>query len=173
MGLTSFINLNPSLFVPSPARKYDVEEITAPDKRFSESAVYEDAILSFTEKVIFKRDDPIYEDIKNKIYHLSFPNRWEKDGIAKPNIHSKEETVKVCRHLFDEYELIPFRIVPTKEGGLTVLYEDFSNNRSLIIEIYNDLDIAALVNDNKNKSVISSVDIRSLNFSEIVKAYCG
>lgn len=173
MELTSFINLNPSLFVPPPTEKYDVEEIIAPDKLFTHSAVSENENLSFTEKVIFKRDNPIYEDIKNKIYHLSFPNRWEKEGIAKPNIHSKEETVKLCRYLFDEYDLIPFRIIATKEGGLAVLYEDFGNNRSLIVEIYNDLDIAALVNDNKNKSIILSVDIRCLNFSEIIKAYCG
>jgi len=72
--------------------------------------------------------DPVYEYIKARVYNVPFPKRWTKEGIAKPNVSAIENT---------------------KEEGLGI--ERHKSKRSLVIEVYNDLDVGGLVNDNLNK----------------------
>ncbi|MGR3180026.1 MAG: hypothetical protein ACUZ8E_18450 [Candidatus Anammoxibacter sp.] len=110
------------------------------------------------------------EDIDNRINKdLNFPHSWKKEGFVEPNTVSKDNAKKVCMCLYYNYNLRPRIIVPNKEGGLTIFYKHYNNNRSLIVETYNTSEIAAIVNDDTNKKNNGSEDIRDFDFESLVK----
>lgn len=116
--------------------------------------------------------EPVFSHIKNKmIDQIHFRKRWEEEGIKPPNIACKYKIKDICRHLFEKYELIPQRVNASIEGGIFVLYLNPENKRTLSIEIYNDLDVAALVNDEENNKIINSQDITGMFFESIMKHF--
>ncbi len=118
----------------------------------------------------YKREDPIYNHIVNLIFKgMAFPNDWRLKGINPPNIDAKKTAEKVCFNLYDFYSLIPIKITPTKEEGIFIYYKNFNNNRVLLIEVYNNLEIAALVNDETTRNIIYSEDIKALDFINIIE----
>jgi len=157
--------------VKTVPRDYNLHDSTLINEEQRVSGSASISIFESTCKILIKNEDPAYEYIRARVYHVPFPKRWTKEGIAKPNISAIENTKEVCCLLYKNFGLIPFSIVPTKEEGLALFYEHFESNYSLNIEIYNDLDIAGLVNDNTNKRVIVSKDIINLNFTELIKAF--
>ncbi len=52
----------------------------------------------------------------------------------------------LCR-LFDNYGLIPYKIVPSKEGGVFAAFKNPLNENILRVEVDNELDVAAVVSD--------------------------
>lgn len=86
-----------------------------------------------------------------------------------PNVDCIDKVIEVCYYLRDIYELIPDEILPFVSGGLCIFYE--RNDYLFLVEVHNDLDIDALVNDNKNKSIIKSADIVNFDFCDIVKTF--
>jgi len=113
----------------------------------------------------FHKSEPIYTHIDNLIFRgLKIPEDWTQQGITPPNIEAKKIAQKICFSLYDDYSLIPIRIVPTKEEGVFIYYKNFNNNRTLLVEVYNNLEVAALMNDETNKRILYSEDIKNCNF---------
>ncbi|MDI6792182.1 MAG: hypothetical protein QME81_04860 [bacterium] len=120
-----------------------------------------------------KKRDPFYSHVENLIFNIPFPRSWREEGIAEPNIASKEIAKEVCFYLYKEYDLIPIKIVPNKEEGISIFYKSYNNNRSLIVETYNTAETAALVNDDARKNVIVSEDIKDFSFTRTVNLLYG
>lgn len=117
-----------------------------------------------------KYKSPFYKHIVDLIFKgLSFPNDWIEEGISPPNIDAKTITKKICLNLHDSYGLIPIKIAPSKEEGVFVYYKHFNNDRTLLVEVYNNLEVAALVNDEANKNIVYSEDIKTLNFINVIE----
>lgn len=105
-------------------------------------------------------------DYEFVINNIKTPDHWLHDGIAAPTDSCKKLALEVCNHIFKNYNLLPTIIVSTVEEGI---YLQFSkNSKSLTIEVYNDLEIAALVNDESTKKILSSEDIKNLDFSRMI-----
>ncbi len=118
--------------------------------------------------------DPVRFHIRDKmIDQIRFRKDWEKKKINPPNILSKHLTIEICFHLFDKYELIPQRINASIEGGILITYLNTQNQYTLSVEIYNDLQVAALVNDNNAKKIVKSQDITDLTFDGIMRYFNG
>lgn len=115
------------------------------------------------------------EDTKSHIFNMLqnifFPKKWAKQGISEPNMDCKKAAQEVCLQLYKKYGIIPFRLSSTIEEGIWIYYFDPKKNRSLEVEIYNDLDIAALINDEKKKQIIFSQDIINNNFGKAIKYF--
>lgn len=77
----------------------------------------------------------------------------------------KLKAFDICKHLFQEYNLIPDRIAPTKEEGVFLAFDSSKGNRTLIVEVYNDLEVGYLVNDNACKQILHSEDITDYDFA--------
>jgi len=109
------------------------------------------------------------DDLFKKMY---VPKHWIAEGIQKPNLASKQKALKVVENIFEKFDLIPHRIAPTIEEGVYLSYEitKEARNLTLIIEVYNNLDIALIVSDKLNKEIIYSEDITELDFNNAIKA---
>lgn len=149
-----------------PAQPYLSEAIKA---TFGEDGNY------FFEKIsVNTKEQSTINSFEQKIFNkLSFPESWVKEGIVKPNLAAKQKAFNVCRTLFEKYDLVPDRIVPTKEEGIFIAYDQvaYGSDRSLMIEIYNNLNTAAIVCDNLNKTIINAEDIYDLDFFNVIKKF--
>lgn len=109
------------------------------------------------------------DEIRHKIFEkINFPKEWEEEQIAKPNLESKTKAFEICKFLLEKHSLYPDRIAPTKEEGVFLSYNTESKNKSLIIEIYNNLEVAAIVTNNKLRVVEYSEDIYGFQLSNAV-----
>lgn len=119
---------------------------------------------------VFSPTTPVHNHIKEiMIDQISLRKRWEIEGIKPPNIFCKNKTKDICIYLFDKYEIIPKKVDASKEEGIFVLYLNPKNDRTLEIEIYNDLDVAAIVTDNNR--IVASKDIEQLSFDSIIRFF--
>jgi hypothetical protein len=104
---------------------------------------------------------------------LVFPENWRQEGVQEPNAIAKENAFATCNIIFRKDGLLPLIIAPTKEEGIFLKYT--ARNKTLIIEAYNDGDIAAVVSDEDQKIILYSEDIKNFNFentmAEFLKDY--
>ena len=113
--------------------------------------------------------DPVNKYISSQVFSLGIPKRWISESIIPPNLDCKKLTERVALQLYKTYLLIPKRIGASIEEGVLLFYQNFNNNNELSIEIYNDLDIAAIITNDNN--IISVKDIYDENFSEIISIF--
>lgn len=141
-------------------------------------------IFVFTEKkdqetiiekqLISTATDSVIEKIKSRIFNkILLPTHWASEGIAAPNMLSKVKAFEICCYLFKNHTLIPDRIAPTKEEGVFLAYDTIAEDKTLIIEVYNDLESSMLVNDNVNKKILFAQEVVDLNFSQAVNLLNG
>lgn len=115
----------------------------------------------------------VHEKTKEMIFEqLHFPSDWELEEVEKPNLISKKTALDVCESLLENYSLIPDKISPTKEEGIYVRFDYRSGKikKSLIIEFYNTLEIAAIVTNNETKDVEFSFDIERRQFKNAIES---
>jgi hypothetical protein len=86
---------------------------------------------------------------------------------------SKVKAFEICRHLFQKHTLIPDRIACTKENGVFLAFDTNAGERTLFIEVYNDLEASLLINDNTAKNALYAEDIFDLDFSKAVNILNG
>ncbi|MBF0338205.1 MAG: hypothetical protein HQL05_10270 [Nitrospirae bacterium] len=118
-----------------------------------------------------------YEDIKldllliyDKIRSIPFPDRWRLEGISPPTDDCKETTISTIKYIYDCFKIIPSRIAATIEEGLFFKYINKANGNELSIEIYNDLEKAAILTNNED--IKSAIDIRdNKEFDDIIKEF--
>ena len=116
----------------------------------------------------------ILKQIENRIFNkLVIPTPWKEEGIREPNAAAKEKAFAVCSLMYKEYNLYPDKISATKEEGVFICYDniDFFSRKSFLIEVYNNLDIAALVNDNLSKKVLYTEDVVGMSFGNAIKIF--
>lgn len=80
---------------------------------------------------------------------------------------------QICKHLKEKYNLIPSAVTPSVEADVCIFYKNHRNGYSLIIEAYNDGDIAGIVNDDRNKRIIFAEEVNDFNFSKLVEHLKG
>lgn len=112
--------------------------------------------------------ESIAKDIFEKI---NFPIAWEQEGVEKPNLASKSRAFDICKAIFFEYNFLPNKVAPTKEVGIYLSYENKSQSKSLIIEIYNNLEVAAIVTNNSKRTIEYSEDVYGLQLDNVVKVF--
>lgn len=126
------------------------------------------------EDIINLETNPVFieSNLKTKIMNVFYPEEWLNENIAKPSVSCREETIIIGLYLYKELGIYPDRIGANVEEGITLYYKNFKDNKELIIEIYNTLEIAALLNQNSN--IIRSYDIDGIddeNLTKIVKLF--
>jgi hypothetical protein len=120
-------------------------------------------------RLVSTTSESVLEKIEARIFNrLSFPSHWTGEGIVPPNLASKVKAFEICRHLFRKHTLIPDRIASTKEEGVFLAFDTNTGERTLVIEIYNDLEAGLLINDNVEKKILLSEDITDLDFSKAI-----
>lgn len=121
--------------------------------------------------VEFRHQNPIIKNLQERVIATGMPVRWLSDGIEEPNYLCKIKASEVAARLCREYNYFPERVGASSEGGIMLHYINYINYKTLSIEIDNDLEIAAIVN--QQKTILKSADIFNMDFSDIVHAYAS
>lgn len=127
------------------------------------------------EKYILKTQtelDRFSEELTSWVDSVLLPEKWIFEGIHPPTIECKNLAKSVVLKLYNDFSIYPVRISATVEEGIFIKYTNHINKRELSIEVYNDLDIAAIIT--KEKEIIASMDILDIsdeNFSEIFRIF--
>lgn len=84
------------------------------------------------------------------------------------------KTKELCHMVYDTHHIIPRSIAPSIESGLMVAYELESIHTKpgewvAYIEVYNDLDICCLINNNIKRQIVDSSILQSEFIVDIVK----
>ncbi len=107
-----------------------------------------------------------------KILKAFYPKEWELENIAKPSISCRQRTADIAINLLKKFELHPDRVRANIEEGITLYYKNYENDKELILEVYNTLEMAALVN--KDKKIIRCIDFEKeddANFNETIQLF--
>ncbi len=107
-----------------------------------------------------------------KILKAFYPKEWELENIAKPSISCRQRTADIAINLLEKFELHPDRVRANIEEGITLYYKNYENDKELILEVYNTLEMAALVN--KDKKIIRCIDFEKeddTNFNETIQLF--
>ncbi len=113
--------------------------------------------------------DPMLRQLEYWVSSASLSQKWINEGLYPPTVECKELAKNIVSGLYAEYNLYPIRVNATVEEGVFIKYINHINKKELSIEIYNDLDIAALVTN--GKEIIASRDIVDEYFSEIYRIF--
>ena len=94
-------------------------------------------------------------------------------GIARPNLVAKTLSLDLLKKLSDNYQLVPSRIVASIEEGVCITYNQVTtlDDRSMIIEVYNDTSIALIITDNTTKKIIYREDVQRMDLSSAVEIF--
>jgi uncharacterized protein YuzE len=123
---------------------------------------FEHAIGDRKPILVFMRH--VFNLIFNKMH---FPESWKSEGVAPPNIAAKSKAFKRCNLSYKDFEVIPYIVTPTIEEGVYIEY-DKNGKIALEIEVFNDLNVVAIVSNYKTKQILCSEEIRGLNFSNVI-----
>lgn len=107
-----------------------------------------------------------------RILKAFYPKEWELENIAKPSISCRQRTADIAINLLEKFELHPDRVRANIEEGITLYYKNYENDKELILEVYNTLEMAALVN--KDKKIIRCINFEKeddANFNEIIQLF--
>jgi hypothetical protein len=114
-------------------------------------------------------ESPFERNFRSRIAHLSISPRWWLEGVLPPSQKSKEKAVEIFKYLANSQGIVPDRIDPSIEGGLTFTYRNYETNRSMIVEVYNGLEVAGVVNE--ENTIIYSEDVDDFDFAGLVLAF--
>ena len=108
-----------------------------------------------------EKNNALIEGVQKHIEQLlnacGFPQSWIEENINKPNHVCKEEVLRISTLIFEKYKLMPVRVAPSVEEGILLTYWQEEKNKTLKIEIYNDLEMVGLIN--KDKDIVTSKNI--------------
>ncbi len=113
--------------------------------------------------------DRLLTQLEYWVSSASLSQKRINEGLYPPTVECKELAKNIVSGLYAEHSLYPIRVSATVEEGVFIKYINHINKKELSIEIYNDLDIAALVT--KGKEIIASKDIVDESFSEIYRIF--
>jgi hypothetical protein len=103
--------------------------------------------------------DSIAYDLFSRVILTKLPQRWREDGVVPPNHNAKQKGAELVSFLYNKFSMIPIKIGATVEGGIFLKFNSLYSGNDIAIEIYNDLDVAALVT--RNKKPILAIDIHN------------
>ena len=110
-------------------------------------------------------ENKISKQLSYQIDSLKIPNKWQQAGVYPPNIESKNKAKSIATDIYKIFECIPVRIAPSIEEGVYLQYKNFEKRLEISIEIYNDLDVVAILDD--SISIISSVDVTNQEYKKL------
>lgn len=141
-------------------------EIVTPEKK--EAIPDEEVYIENIEKSI-QTIDKLEHQLILRVGSVTLPKRLLSENIAPPTIECKNKAQSIILKLYKDFSVHPIRISASIEEGIFIKYTNYKNQRDLSIEIYNDLNVAAIVT--KNDETITSRDIYNESFSEIYKIF--
>jgi antitoxin (DNA-binding transcriptional repressor) of toxin-antitoxin stability system len=117
------------------------------------------------------RNATVVEYLSSRIRDAKLPRRWAEDGIAEPSDDCRQTAFAAAERLFIERELIPTRVVASRQAGIYLEYKSPQGGRLLGIEIDNERDVVAVVSD--ANQVLASAAFEGAEAQELLRVFFG
>ncbi len=117
-----------------------------------------------------EKDSAVAKHLDQMLDSAPFLDEWEINGIQRPSQQCRENALSLAQEIFKEYFCLPVRIASSIEEGIMLVYFDQNKARSLKIEVYNSLEIAGLVNQNKSTKLCIDVN-NSSDLEQLFQAF--
>jgi hypothetical protein len=148
-------------------RKWEPREGGNESVRIVDSA---DGCFVILKNIKIEAIDPVIRKTHGQIDSLRISNKWKAESIAPPNVSCKKLAKSVTKNIYENFNNeYPIRIAPTIEEGVFLYYKNFDNKMEMNVEVYNDLDIVAILF--KDDQVIKSYDIFNEDFTEVFRSF--
>lgn len=136
---------------------------TESDRAEEPPASYQPISEQDSNKVVILTTPSDFEsaNLRARLLTLTSPRRLSMEGIAAPTVQCRMTAAELTVHLYDEYRLFPERIAPNVEEGITIVYANHISERTLVAEVYNSTEIAALLNH--GKTIVRAIDVRGVD----------
>jgi prevent-host-death family protein len=85
--------------------------------------------------------------LKSRINDAQIPDRWRDEGVAEPTEDCRRVCIELTNGLFNNYGLLPAKVVASRQEGIYLSYKVPFQGRTLGIEVDNELDAVAVVSD--------------------------
>lgn len=136
---------------------------TESDRAEEPSASYQPISEQDSNRVVILTTPSDFEsaNLRARLLTLTLPRRLSMEGIAAPTVQCRMTAAELTVHLYDEYRLFPERIAPNVEEGITIVYANHISERTLVAEVYNTTEIAALLNH--GKTIVRGIDVQGVD----------
>ena len=91
----------------------------------------------------------------------NLPEHQERTYKLAPTKKARKLAKEVVSYILNSRTVLPTRVAATIEGGIYLAYTH--DNLEMKVEVYNDLNIAAILIDNSNEVIIDSLDIHAIS----------
>jgi antitoxin (DNA-binding transcriptional repressor) of toxin-antitoxin stability system len=85
--------------------------------------------------------------LRGRIDDAHIPQRWRDEGVAEPTDECRRVCLELAERLFHKYGLLPAKVVASRQEGIYLDYKLPFKDRTLGIEVDNELDAVAVVAD--------------------------
>ena len=99
---------------------------------------------------------------RNTVLQAKLPAKWISEGVQPPTVKCRLLAYKAWEHLYTKFGLLPVRVSASVDSGVTLTYNHLTNGRTLFLEVYNDLEVAVVINDSKR--IAYSENVENLDF---------
>jgi hypothetical protein len=136
---------------------------TESDRAEEPLATYQPISEQDSNKVVILTTPRDFEsaNLRARLLTLALPRRLSMEGIAAPTVQCRMIAAELAVHLYNEYRLFPERIAPNVEEGITLVYANHISEKTLVAEVYNSTEIAALLNH--GKTIVRAIDLRGVD----------
>lgn len=91
----------------------------------------------------------------------NLPEHQERTYKLAPTKKARQLAKEVVSYILNNRTILPTRVAATIEGGIYLAYTH--DDLEMKVEVYNDLDIAAILVDNSTEVIVDSLDIHSMS----------
>lgn len=96
----------------------------------------------------------------------NLPEHQERTYKIAPTKKARKLAKEVVSYILNSKNILPSKVAATTEGGIYLAYTH--DNFEMKVEVYNDLDIAAILTDNSNEVIVDSLDVYSMSEIQIL-----
>jgi len=142
--------------------------------KFIEDSLHADRdIFNIVVTMYQKTVNMILSSKNNKdIMEIQTPEQWILDGTQAPTIECKKYTVAICDHILMTYGFNPIRIASSIEDGIYLKYQNLIINKTMEIEVYNNLFISGMVSKDKKTLTLFNINIDGVqDFTPLIKVF--
>ncbi|MCK5601975.1 hypothetical protein KAR91_08905 [Candidatus Pacearchaeota archaeon] len=91
----------------------------------------------------------------------NLPEHQERTYKFAPTKKARHLAKEVVSYILNSRTILPTRVAATIEGGIYLAYTH--DDLEMKVEVYNDLNITAILIDNSTEVIMDSLDIRSIS----------
>jgi antitoxin (DNA-binding transcriptional repressor) of toxin-antitoxin stability system len=116
-------------------------------------------------------DPNVVSFLKTRVNEAKVPLRWRQEGVADPTRECRQSCSNLTEQLFAEHGMLPIKVIASRQEGIYLEYKSPDGERTLGVEVDNDLDVVAAVSD--ASEVLASAAFEGDGAQQLLRIFFG